>query len=178
MLAYFGAGQYRPAATEAHAVASLGKLPGWTTVHGIWGDDSGYKRQLEVLEQFTEKNPSLADARFLLGALYAIEDYNGYAQVEFLAALKATPHDPVAAKLFAMVTEAAMRQGGYVDAIRLATDATIEQPRNQNLHLLLMLAYFERRAVPACGDRGTCGCQPRQAAGLDDSRRDIRRLRQ
>ena len=109
MLGLFALGQYRPAAMEAHAVASLGKLPDWPTVYAIYGNVNTYTRQLRALEKFSIKNPSAVEGRFLLGVQYAIDGHKAPAQMEFLAALKAIPKDTVAAKLLTM-------QGGTVPA--------------------------------------------------------------
>ena len=81
MLGLFALGQYRPAAMEAHAVASLGKLPDWPTVYAIYGNVDTYTRQLRALEKFSIKNPSAVEGRFLLGVQYAIDGHKGPAQI-------------------------------------------------------------------------------------------------
>ena len=48
MLGFFAMGQYRPAAMEAHAVASLGKMPDWPTVYAVYGDVDTYTKQLRA----------------------------------------------------------------------------------------------------------------------------------
>jgi thioredoxin-like negative regulator of GroEL len=103
MLGFFAMGQYRPAAMEAHAVASLGPMPDWPAVYAIYGNVDTYAKQLRALEQFTVKDPSDVAGRFLLGVQYAIDGHKGPAQAEFLAALQAMPKDQVAAKLLTMV---------------------------------------------------------------------------
>ena len=57
MLGLFAAGQYRPAAMEAHAVAALGELPDWPTVYAIYGNVETYTRQVRALEKFRAQNP-------------------------------------------------------------------------------------------------------------------------
>jgi tetratricopeptide (TPR) repeat protein len=109
MLGLFALGQYRPAAIEAHAVASLGPLPDWPKVYGIYDNVETYTAQLRALEQFTVKNPAAPEGRFLLGVQYAIDGHQGPAQTQFLAALKTVPKDTVAAKLLTM-------EGGTVPA--------------------------------------------------------------
>ena len=109
MLGFFALGKYRPAAMEAHAVASLGKMPDWPMVYAIYRNVDPYTKQLRALEHFAVKNPSAAEGWFLLGVQYAIDGYQGPAQAEFLAALKAVPNDTVAAKLLTM-------EGGTVPA--------------------------------------------------------------
>jgi hypothetical protein len=109
MLGMFAVGQYRGGAMEGHAVATLGKVPNWPTIFAIYGNVDTYTRQLRALEKYTVKNPAAPEGRFLLGVQYAITGHNEAAQSEFLAALKATPRDRVAAQLLTM-------EGGTVPA--------------------------------------------------------------
>ena len=99
MLGLFAAGQYRPAAMEAHAVAALGEMPDWPTVYAIYGNVETYTRQVRALEKFRAQNPLAVEGRFLVGFLYAVDGHKAAAQAELLAALKAVPQDTVAAKL-------------------------------------------------------------------------------
>ena len=46
VLGMFATGEYRGAAMEAHAVALLGKTPGWSTVYEFYGDLEPYTKQL------------------------------------------------------------------------------------------------------------------------------------
>ncbi|MCE5266343.1 MAG: hypothetical protein LLG00_00455 [Planctomycetaceae bacterium] len=99
MLGLFAMGQYRPAAAEAHAVASLGEVPTWAMVYEIYGSVEPYTEQLRALEKFVRENPKSAEARFLLGFEYLITGHREAAGPQLLAALKAMPRDRVAAEL-------------------------------------------------------------------------------
>ena len=54
-LGFFALGKYRPAAMEAHAVASLGKMPDWPMVYAIYRNVDPYTKQLRALEHFAVK---------------------------------------------------------------------------------------------------------------------------
>ncbi|MGA2034376.1 MAG: tetratricopeptide repeat protein [Thermoguttaceae bacterium] len=98
-LAAFAQGDYRPAAVEAHAAAALGPVIDWATLYGLYGDVAAYSKQLRALENFVGKNPSAAEARFLLALHYMMGGHNEAARVQFAAALSLSPDDALAAAL-------------------------------------------------------------------------------
>jgi thioredoxin-like negative regulator of GroEL len=109
VLSMFAGGEYRGAAMEAHSVALLGKTPAWAEVFEFYGDPAPFTKQLRALEKFATEKPQQPEARFLLGFLYMVNGYRDAAKEQFLAALKLTPRDRVAAQLLRL-------QGGEVPA--------------------------------------------------------------
>ena len=109
VLGMFATGEYRGAAMEAHAVALLGKTPAWSVVYEFYGDLEPYTKQLRALEKYASEKPKQPEGRFLLGFLYMIGGHHDAAKGEFLAALRLTPRDRVAAQLL-------KSQGGEVPA--------------------------------------------------------------
>ena len=109
VLSMFASGQYRGAAMEAHSVVLLGKTPEWNTVYDFYGDVEPYTNQVRALEKYTGEKPKQPEGHFLLGFLYMVGGYRDSAKKEFLAALKLTPRDRVAAQLL-------KSQGGEVPA--------------------------------------------------------------
>ena len=99
MLGLFAMGEYRGAAMEAHAVASLGKVPDWAALFAFYGTVEPYTEQLRALEKHVKEHPSAPDGRFLLGLQYMMEGHKDVAKNEFLQALKLTPKDRLAAQL-------------------------------------------------------------------------------
>ena len=55
---------------------------------------------------------------------------------------------------------AAFKNGDYQNAVRLAGHATLEQPRNQKTHLLLMLGLFAAGQYRPGSDGGPRGGGP------------------
>jgi tetratricopeptide (TPR) repeat protein len=98
-LGLFATGEYRGAAIEAHAVASLGKVPDWPTVYGLYNNVDTYTTHLRALEKYVRDKPSSAEARFLLGFQYMMAGHTDAARDEFLKALKLAPKDRLAARL-------------------------------------------------------------------------------
>jgi tetratricopeptide (TPR) repeat protein len=109
VLGMFATGEYRGAAMEAHTVALLNKSLDWATVYGFYNDLEPYKKQLQTLEKYTTDKPKQPEGRFLLGFFYMVGGYRDAAKKEFLAALKLTPRDRVAAQLL-------KSQGGEIPA--------------------------------------------------------------
>jgi hypothetical protein len=103
MLSLFAIGEYRPAAMEAHAVATLGKTPNWPAVYEMYGKIEPFTEQLRALEKYVRENASAPEGRFLLGFQYMMMGHPDVARVEFLDALKLTPRDQVAARLLTQV---------------------------------------------------------------------------
>ena len=75
----------------------------------LYGEVTPYTEQLRKLEKNAADKPKSAELRFLVGYLYMVTGYKDAARDEFLAALKLTPHDRVAAELLES-------QGGTVPA--------------------------------------------------------------
>ncbi len=98
-LGLFATGEYRGAAIEAHAVASLGKVPDWPTLYGLYNNVDAYTTHLRALEKFVRDKPSSAEGRFLLGFQYMMAGHRDEARDEFLKALKLAPRDRLAAQL-------------------------------------------------------------------------------
>ena len=98
-LGLFAVGEYRGAAMEAHAAASLGKMPDWAKVFTIYGKVEPYAEQLRALEKYVREHPKAAEGRFLLGFLYMTAGHKEAAGGEFLQALRLTPKDRLAAQL-------------------------------------------------------------------------------
>ena len=98
-LGLFATGEYRGAAIESHAVASLGKVPDWPTVYGLYNDVDVYTKHLRALEKYVHDKPSSAEGRFLLGFQYMMAGHRDEARDEFLKALKLAPKDRLAAQL-------------------------------------------------------------------------------
>ena len=98
-LSLFATGEYRGTAIEAHAVASLGKVPDWPTVYALYNNVDAYTTHLRALEKFVRDKPSSAEGRFLLGFQYMMAGHRDAARDEFLKALKLAPRDRLAAQL-------------------------------------------------------------------------------
>ena len=79
----------------------------WST--NFYGDLEPYTKQLRALEKYVGEKPKQPEGRFLLGFLYMIGGHHDAAKGEFLAALRLTPRDRVAAQLL-------KSQGGEVPA--------------------------------------------------------------
>ncbi|MCE5266342.1 MAG: hypothetical protein LLG00_00450 [Planctomycetaceae bacterium] len=98
-LGYLAMGQYRSAAAEAHAVASLGDVPNWPVVYQLYGSVEPFTAQLRSLEKFVRDNPMSADGRLLLVFQYLVTGHRDAANPQFLLALESTPRDRIAADL-------------------------------------------------------------------------------
>jgi hypothetical protein len=99
-LAFFALGNYRMAAQEAHAAASLGPMSDWATVAGFYNNEAQkYTDQLRALEKFVDEHKADAGARFLLGYQYLITNYRDAAKKQFTEVVKAVPQDKLAAQL-------------------------------------------------------------------------------
>ncbi|MCE5266501.1 MAG: hypothetical protein LLG00_01255 [Planctomycetaceae bacterium] len=98
-LGLFSLGEYRGAAMECHAVASLGKTPDWETLYAFYGKVDPYTAQLRTLEKYVHKNARSPEGRFLLGFHYLMAGHPDEAKVELLEALKLAPRDRLAARL-------------------------------------------------------------------------------
>lgn len=98
-LALFAAGEYRGAAMEAHAAASLGPVSDWANLFAYYGDASPYTKQLRALEDYVGKNPSAPEAHFLLGYHYMMSGNPKEAKAQFTQVVTQAPRDQLAANL-------------------------------------------------------------------------------
>ena len=103
MMAMFAAGNYRGAAMEAHAAASLGQPMHWDTLYEFYGRVQPYTEQLRALEKFVAENPADAAARFLLGYQYLMMGHNDAAKIELTKSLLQAPKDLLAANLLTQI---------------------------------------------------------------------------
>ncbi len=120
MLSMFAEGDYRGAAMEAHAAASLGKPMDWNTLYGFYGTVQPYTDQVRALEKFVSEHPADPAARFLLGYQYLMMGHNDAAKGELTTALTATPKDRLAATLLVQV-------GGTIPASVEAVQKQMQQ---------------------------------------------------
>ena len=95
-LALFALGNYRPAASEAHAAMALGAIADWKDLYAYYNDANKYTTQLRALEKAAESNPKNAADHFLLGYQYLMTGARDNAKTEFADAVKLTPKDKLA----------------------------------------------------------------------------------
>ena len=95
-LALFAAGNYRAAASEAHAAMAMGAIANWNDLYGYYNDADKYTTQLRALEKATVDKPKSAAERFLLGYHYLMIGARDNAKKEFAEAVKLTPTDKLA----------------------------------------------------------------------------------
>jgi tetratricopeptide (TPR) repeat protein len=103
MLSMFAGGEYRGAAMEAHAAASLGQPLDWNTVYGFYGNIKPFTDQLRALEKHVSQNASDPAARFLLGYQYLMMGHNDAAKQELTQAVTQAPRDLLAGKLLVQI---------------------------------------------------------------------------
>jgi hypothetical protein len=99
MLATFALRDYRTAAMEAHAVASIGRIPDWPALIANYPNVETYTEQLRALESFVGSHSSAPEGRFLLGFQYLMEGHRDAAQQQIAQAAKLVPHDRLAQQL-------------------------------------------------------------------------------
>ena len=95
-LALFALGNYRPAASEAHAAMALGTIADWNDLYGYYNNVDKYTTQLRALEKAAGANPKDAADHFLLGYHYLMIGARDNAKTEFADAVKLTPNDKLA----------------------------------------------------------------------------------
>ncbi len=95
-LALFAQGNYRPAASEAHAAMALGAIAEWKDLYGYYENVDKYTTQLRALEKAAAANPNDAADHFLLGYQYLMTGARDNAKTEFAEAVKLTPKDKLA----------------------------------------------------------------------------------
>ena len=98
-LAMFAAGDYRAAATQAHAALSLGPAPEWAGMYGYYGDVGKYTEQLRALEKYADQNPKAPEAHFLLAYHYLATGYTKDALGHLQEVVKLAPNDKLTADL-------------------------------------------------------------------------------
>ena len=95
-LALFASGEYRGAATEAHAALALGPPSDWTNLYAYYNDADRYTEQLRKLEKTVADVPNSAPGQFLLGYHYLMTGAKDEAKEHFAQAAKLTPNDKLA----------------------------------------------------------------------------------
>ena len=95
-LALFASGDYRGAATEAHAALAFGTPSEWADLYGYYNDIGKYTEQLRKLESTVSTTPNSAPAQFLLGYQYLMTGAKPEAKTHFALAAKLTPNDKLA----------------------------------------------------------------------------------
>jgi tetratricopeptide (TPR) repeat protein len=95
-LALFALGNYRHAASEAHAAMALGAIAGWNDLYAYYNDVEKYTPQLRALEKAAAADPKDAADHFLLGYHYLMTGARDNAKSEFADAVKLTPKDKLA----------------------------------------------------------------------------------
>ena len=96
-LALFATGEYRGAATAAHAALALGPPGDWAGLYAYYNDADKYTAQLRKLEKTVADVPKSAPAQFLLGYHYLMTGARKTrASSTFAQAAKLTPNDKLA----------------------------------------------------------------------------------
>jgi len=95
-LALFASGEYRGAATEAHAALVLGEPSDWPHLYAYYNDSDRYSEQLRKLEKTVSDVPTSAPGHFLLGYHYLMTGAKAEAKSHFAQAAKLTPNDKLA----------------------------------------------------------------------------------
>ena len=150
MLAMFAAGDYRGAAMEAHAAASLGQPMKWETLYGFYGDVKPYTEQLRKLEQHVTATPNDPAARFLLGYQYLMMGHNDAAKTELTKALIAAPRDRLAAHLLTQI-------GGTVPESVLKIQKEMEKNMPKAVQCPAPAVRFSRHLRPESERRAEVG---------------------
>ena len=95
-LALFATGEYRGAATEAHAALAFAPPSSWADLYSYYNDNDKYTGQLRKLEAAVKSTPNSAPAQFLLGYHYLMTGAKAEAKEHFAQAAKLTPNDKLA----------------------------------------------------------------------------------
>ncbi len=95
-LALFALGDYRAAATDAHAALAMGRPADWAQLYGYYDNIDTYTNQLRALERVSADNPKSPAEHFLLGYQYLMTGARADAQKEFAKAVALTPDDKLA----------------------------------------------------------------------------------
>ena len=95
-LGLFASGDYKGAATEAHAALAFGTPSNWSDLYGYYNDVEKYTDQLRKLEKTVATVPNSAPGQFLLGYHYLMTGATAQAKEHFALASKLTPNDKLA----------------------------------------------------------------------------------
>ncbi len=95
-LALFALGEYKGAATEAHAALALDAPSDWAHLFSYYNDADRYTAQLRKLEKTVSDAPTSAPGHFLLGYHYLMTGAKEEAKKHFVQAAKLTPNDKLA----------------------------------------------------------------------------------
>jgi tetratricopeptide (TPR) repeat protein len=95
-LALFASGEYRGAATAAHAALALGAPSDWANLYSYYNDAQKYTEQLRKLEKTVTDAPTAAAGQFLLGYHYLMTGAKPEARKHFAEAARLTPNDKLA----------------------------------------------------------------------------------
>jgi len=98
-LSLFAMGDFRGAAAEAHAAASLGPVSDWHTLRGYYNDGATYKTQVEALKAAAHRDDAGPDVHFLLGYHYMMQGYYNHAHDQFARVAELAPKDEIAKHL-------------------------------------------------------------------------------
>jgi hypothetical protein len=103
MATMFAAGDYRGAAMEAHAAASLGKPMAWADLYALYGNLETFTNQLRALEKFVSEHQSDPGAHFILAYQYLIMGHTAAAKDELVRSLLLAPKDRLAGTLLTQI---------------------------------------------------------------------------
>ncbi len=95
-LALFALGEYKGAATEAHAALAFAAPSDWPHLYAYYNDSDRYTGQLRKLEKTVADVPTSAPGHFLLGYHYLMTGAKDEAKEHFTQAAKLTPNDKLA----------------------------------------------------------------------------------
>jgi hypothetical protein len=108
-LAAVAVGDDRTAADEAREVVSIGGVPSWSQIYGLYQDLNRFTSHLRSLENVVKQDPKNADAQMVLGFLYLAMGYRSDAHEHLAMAAEQMPNDRIVEN---MLSEA----GGQVPA--------------------------------------------------------------
>jgi hypothetical protein len=105
-LVLFALGQYKPAAAAIHSILAVGPGWNWTTMIGLYGDDTAiYTKQLRALESDIVANPDSSADHFLLAYQYLSCNQTDAAAGQLQKVVELTPKDQLAPQLLATITK-------------------------------------------------------------------------
>ena len=95
-LALFASGDYRAAATEAHAALAFGPPSDWAQLYAYYNDNDRYTAQFRTLEKTVADATKSPPGQFLLAYHYLMTGAKEEAKEHFSQAVKLTPNDKLA----------------------------------------------------------------------------------
>jgi len=105
-LTLFAQGRYQDAAATLYAVLAAGPGWDWKTMRGLYPDEDTYTRQLRALEEYVRKNPSSAEARFVLAYQYLVLGTKDEAVKQLKEVVRLQPKDKLSTALVEALTTA------------------------------------------------------------------------